>query len=59
MSGRVSTFRYIPLALAGDACRLGWLPLPGLIGTHHGNWSVLMEWICPVCPAPYPRRAHG
>jgi hypothetical protein len=53
MSERVTTLRYVRMPLADDAVRLGWLPLPGLIGTHHGSWSVLMEWLC-ECPAPFP-----
>jgi hypothetical protein len=51
MTRPATTFRYIRLPLADAAVRLGWLPHPGLIGTHHGHWSVLMEWLC-ECKAP-------
>lgn len=55
MTQRITFFRYVPLSFASDACRLGWMPLPGLVATHHGTYSVLMEWPC-ACPAPYPAR---
>lgn len=32
-----------------DYCRLGWMPSSidgGLIGTPHGDWSIIMAWKC-------------
>lgn len=40
------TYRYVPLALALDYCRLGWQPSNALQDTHHGDYSVLMCWPC-------------
>lgn len=37
-----------------DYCRVGWMPLPSLDGTHHGEWSVHMIWLC-RCPVVQPR----
>lgn len=39
-------YRMVPLAEADDSVRLGWVPTPALNGTTHGQWSVLMLWIC-------------
>lgn len=39
-------FRFVPHRLADDYCRLGWQPTPALAGTTHGEWSVLMQWLC-------------
>lgn len=31
---------------AEDWIRLGWIPRPHILfGTHHGNRSVMMEWL--------------
>ena len=46
MSGEIKTFRMVPHHLAEDYCRLGWMPTPALAGTIHGEWSVLMIWLC-------------
>ncbi len=40
---------------AGDYLRLGWCPSlcdrsPALDGTPHGQYSVLMSWICQCLP---------
>ena len=32
---------------------LGWCPSDALAGTHHGEWAVLMLWIC-SCQCPMP-----
>lgn len=39
-------YLFIRLVDMPDMLRLGWLPLPGLQGSPHGNWSVLAEWVC-------------
>ena len=46
-------FRYAPIDLALDYCRLGWVSSPALEGTYHGEFAVLMEWVC-GCPACEP-----
>ena len=50
----IRIFRYVPIGLAGDYCRLGWVPSPALRDTYHGEFAVLMEWVC-GCPACEPR----
>jgi hypothetical protein len=48
-------FRYVPIRPLDDCfgvedyLKLGWLPTPALEGTYHGQFSVLMKWICPTC----------
>ena len=39
-------YRMVPHHEADDSCRLGWEPTQALNGTTHGQWSVLMMWIC-------------
>ena len=36
--------------LAMDHVRFGWLPLPSLEGTVHGDYSVHVAWICDCVP---------
>lgn len=50
----IRTFHFARLTEIGDWLALGWLPHDALQGTHHGNWSVLVEWIC-SCNAVRPR----
>ena len=50
-------FRYAPHHAADDFLRLGWVPSDALAGTIHGEWSVLMFWLC-ACPAPMPLEAR-
>lgn len=38
---------------AMDAILLGWVPTPALDGTTHGQYSVLMMWLC-QCPMRVP-----
>lgn len=38
-----------------DYLLLGWIPRPSLAGTHHGEYSVHMEWIC-GCKVVEPTR---
>lgn len=40
-----------------DYVKMGWLPLPSLDGTHHGDWSVHMAWICD-CRMPHLSSKH-
>ena len=51
-------FRYAPTELALDYCLLGWVPSRALMGTHHGEYSVLVEWKC-GCPAREPCPIEG
>lgn len=39
---------------APDWLRLGWIARSWLDGTHHGQWSVPMEWLC-KCKMVVPR----
>lgn len=45
------TLAFVRHADIEDRLRLGWVHVPGLEGTHHGQWSVTMEWLC-QCPIP-------
>jgi hypothetical protein len=38
-----------------DFLMLGWSPTASLGGCHHGDFSVLVVWLC-ACPAPLPAR---
>jgi hypothetical protein len=49
----ISWFKYVRFAEAEDYLRLGWAPTAALGGTGHGEWSVLMAWLCDCRPA-YP-----
>ena len=51
-----SIHRFVRFHQAEDYLRLGWLPLPSLRGTHHGDWSVHMAWLCD-CPPIEPGMA--
>ena len=42
---------YVRIPDIDDHLKMGWLYLTDLLGTPHGEWSVLMEWKCP-CPIP-------
>lgn len=48
-------YRIVPHHEADDSIRIGWVPLPDLDGTTHGQWSVLMMWLC-ACPMRVPLR---
>jgi len=43
--------RFVRIPYALDYCRMGWMPLPTLAGTYHGNFSVHMAWLCDCAPA--------
>ncbi len=36
--------RYVPHSQVAAYVALGWIAHPGLFGTHHGAYSVLLEW---------------
>ena len=45
-----SLHRFVPLADAMDYVLLGWMPRPSLQGTHHGDYSVHIAWLCECRP---------
>ena len=45
----VSYARFVLHHRALDYVLLGWIPSPGLHGTGHGEWSVLMTWRACSC----------
>jgi hypothetical protein len=50
------TFHFVRHESALDWLRCGWIPRPKILnGTHHGTWSVAMEWICD-CRPPFPKQ---
>ena len=42
MSAKI--FHYVPKARAHEFLELGWERRDSLEGTHHGEYSTLMEW---------------
>jgi len=50
----MKTYHYASIDRLNDWLALGWLPHLALEGTHHGYWSVLVEWIC-SCPMVRPK----
>lgn len=52
-----STHRWVRHHEAMAYCALGWLPLPGLRDTYHGQYSVHMVWLCECRPVE-PRRGE-
>lgn len=46
----VTTHRWVLIRNAMDYCRAGWMPLPSLDGTGHGQFSVHFIWLCPCQP---------
>jgi hypothetical protein len=63
----ITWHRFVRHDRAGDYLRLGWCPSlcdrsPALDGTPHGQYSVLMSWICqcrPVEPRHAPEHDRG
>lgn len=45
--------RFVSHGRAMEYVRLGWLPLPSLDGTHHGEFKVHLVWLC-SCEAAEP-----
>jgi Bacterial dnaA protein helix-turn-helix len=48
-------YRKVPLQLAEDYTRLGWIPTTTYEDTSYAEHCVLMKWICPSCPMIEPR----
>lgn len=52
--------RYVNHSRVADYVALGWIAHPGLFGTHHGEYSQLLEWPLhkgePVEPEPEPHK---
>lgn len=46
-------FHFARIDTVPDWLRLGWIARPILDGTHHGQWSVAVEWLC-KCPVVKP-----
>ena len=46
----ITFHRWVIFSRAADYLRLGWLAMPTLRGTHHGDWSVHMAWLCECKP---------
>lgn len=53
---RTGIFRYVRHSDAETYCQLGWSPIDALEGTHHGDYAVLMMWLC-ECKAAEPRKS--
>jgi hypothetical protein len=49
-----SWHRFVLHHRADDYLRLGWCPSAALEGTPHGQYCVLMSWLC-QCPPVEPR----
>ncbi len=45
---RTGTYRYVRLDDVLDHLKAGWMEVPGLAGTCHGQYAVLM-WRCDCC----------
>lgn len=43
-------FHFVRHESATDWLRVGWVARRSLHGSHHGEWSVLMEWLCSCAP---------
>ncbi len=41
---KISYFKYVPLGFVHVWLAAGWVVTPALYGTHHGQYSELMEW---------------
>jgi len=48
-------FRYVPHDKVLAYARLGWSIADTLEHCHHGEYSILMVWMCP-CPMVEPKR---
>jgi hypothetical protein len=57
MSGlaREKTFRFVIHDRVLDYARLGWTIEDTMEDCHHGQYSILMEWLC-NCPLVEPRK---
>jgi hypothetical protein len=50
MSDRGITLRFVRLRDANDYLALGWMPTKDLLGCYHGQWTILMRWLCDCKP---------
>jgi hypothetical protein len=53
---KISYFKYVPLGFVHVWLAAGWTVTPALHGTHHGQYSELVEWRGagdPVIPHPH------
>lgn len=48
-------FRYVVHSRVLDYARIGWHIADTLDGTGHGNYAILMQWLC-ACPCVEPRK---
>jgi hypothetical protein len=48
---REKVLRYARYPDVDAYLKQGWIYRPGLEGCHHGEWSVILEWLC-ECPVP-------
>lgn len=53
----ITHHRYSPHYLVDDFLACGWMSLPTLHGTHHGQYAVHVVWLC-NCPLPDPLGFH-
>ncbi|WBU27630.1 hypothetical protein OOZ54_13250 [Rhodopseudomonas palustris] len=55
----ISFHRWVRIEDVPDYLLLGWIALPTLQGTPHGEWSVHCAWLC-SCPMvePVANREH-
>lgn len=53
---KATFFRFVRHADVLVYLKCGWVARPALNGTHHGEWSVLMEWLCD-CELKQPKQA--
>jgi lauroyl/myristoyl acyltransferase len=53
-----SIFKFARWHDVEDYERLGWVRRPGILfGTHHGEWSCAMQWLCSCEPRMLRRDA--
>ena len=50
----MKTFKMVPHAQASTYFLLGWHHRLGLGGCCHGDYSIMMEWLC-TCPMRMPK----
>lgn len=50
MTISATVHRWALHAQVEDYLRLGWLALPSLEGTSHGQWSAHLVWLCECKP---------
>jgi hypothetical protein len=53
----IEIHRFVTFDRAMAYVQMGYVPLPSLVGTHHGTWAVHMMWRC--CCRPSVASNHG